>query len=748
MLEARLDDPRRRLAPVLAAFFASGFAALVYQVAWQRLLLLQTGVGLYSVATVVAAFMFGLGVGSRLGATLALRLEPRSALIAFGAVELSIAVFGLASPFLYDSGLGALPVWLSEGAWRTAALHTLALLPPTTLMGLSLPLLVRAAVADGPSAGRTIGLLYGINVLGAACGAAATPWLLLRFLGIVGATHGAAGLNLLAAGLAALLVRGAWPAGAEHPAPGPAPEPDREAAGARPLALWLGLYALSGGCALALEIVWFRVLEVALKSTAFTFGTLLALYLLGSAAGSLLAAPRAPRLRRPLRAFVLAQCTVLLGAALPLALLVWLPPRTPGLRELLVYWGRYDAILLGHAQVGWAAVALYLVLPILLFGLPTLAMGFSFPVLQRAVQDDPGRAGHRVGLLQAANITGCVVGSLLVGLGTLSWIGTTGTLRLLLLLALVFVIVGLAIYGADRLLLTGAAALLAMAWLFPGQQAFWTRLHGLDPGGIVEEDATGVVGVLPDDQPATWFVSVNGRGHSRLPYAGAHTWLGALPALVHPAPAKVAVVGLGSGNTAWAASCRTETRRVDVYEILARQPPVLHRLALREHLPRLSRFLADPRIVLSIEDGRLALARGEGGYDIAEADALQPDAAGSGNLFSREFFAMVSARLAPGGLMCTWAPTPRVRASFQDVFPHVLEAPGVQVLLGSQTPLPIELELWESRLRDPEVQKHLGGASTADRLLARLRSIRVAAPAPDIALNTDLFPRDEFATPQ
>ena len=82
------------------------------------------------------------------------------------------------------------------------------------------------------------------------------------------------------------------------------------------------------------------------------------------------------------------------------------------------------------------------------------------------------------------------------------------------------------------------------------------------------------------------------------------------------------------------------------------------------------------------------------------------------------------------------------------MFPHVLETPGVQVLLGSQAPLPIELELWESRLRDPEVLKHLGGASTADRLLARLRSIRVAEPPPPIALNTDLFPRDEFATPQ
>ena len=196
-------------------------------------------------------------------------------------------------------------------------------------MGMSLPFLTRAVVADAPSAGRRIGVLYGINMLGAAAGALLTPWVLLRYLGLSGAVLVAAATNAAAGAFALALARRGSTVGSE-PA---AATPPATAAGEerRPFGSWLGLYAASGFCALSLEILWFRLLDVATRATAFTFGTLLAIYLFGSAAGCLLGAWWAPRLRRPLRLFLLCQCGLLAYSGLAVLALVALPTTTPGL---------------------------------------------------------------------------------------------------------------------------------------------------------------------------------------------------------------------------------------------------------------------------------------------------------------------------------------------------------------------------------------------------------------------------------
>ena len=196
----------RRVALAGLLFLLSGASALVYQVAWQRILALHSGVGLYSVAMIVAAFMAGLGIGSQLGGRLSARTGSLTALRLFALVELAIGLFGAASPFLYYDWLYPLASRLPSPSLRGGLAHLAALLPPTLLMGMSLPLLVRAMLRDVSTAGRTIGYLYGINMLGAAAGAFAAPWLLLPWGGIPGAVGVAAAGNLLA-GLGALLLQ-------------------------------------------------------------------------------------------------------------------------------------------------------------------------------------------------------------------------------------------------------------------------------------------------------------------------------------------------------------------------------------------------------------------------------------------------------------------------------------------------------------------------------------------------------------
>ncbi len=726
-------------------FFLSGASALVYQVAWQRILALHSGVGIYSVAMIVGAFMAGLGIGSHLGGALSARATGTGALRLFAALELSIGLFGAVSPILYYDWLYPKASGLPSPSWQGALLHFAALLPPTALMGMSLPFLVRAMVHEVGAAGRTIGYLYGINVLGAAVGALLAPWLLIPRLGIRGAVVAAA-LGNLGVGLGALLLGLApSPSTAEGGRQAPANE---EAPGGRPFALWVWLYVLSGFTALSLEIVWFRIVDVAVKSTAFTFGTVLAIYLLGNAVGCLAGAPLVARLRRPLWTFLAVQCAILIYCAAAVLLLVHMPPDTALYRWFFHYWGEYDFFPLGREWDPPAIARLYVLLPLFLYGPPTVLMGFAFPVLQRAVHDDPRASGRKVGVLQAANIAGCVAGSLLVGLAALRFLGTTGTLRLLMVCGLAFAGVGLRYYGRGFVVPAVILALLLPS--LPGQQDLWRRLHGLPPGppAFVEEDATGVAAITPEqpDRAGRWRLSINGKGNSRFPFAGVHTVLGALPAILHPAPADVAIIGLGSGNTVWAAGCRSETRSVTVFEISAPQPKLLRQLAEADDLPDLRHLLEDRRLRVSLEDGRHALEASAARYDLIEADAIFPESAYSGNLYSVEFFTRCAQRLKPGGVMCTWAPTPRVYATFCRVFPHVLETEAGEILVGSNDPLPVAKARWLARLE--AVARYLGAKQTED-VASSLTHCRPAfrEARRRLELNDDLFPRDEFASP-
>lgn len=737
------------LAVAVAAFFLSGAAGLVYQVAWQRILALMSGVGIYSIALIVAAFMAGLGAGSHLGGALSLRMSPRRALVTFALVEIAIGAFGYVSCGLYYDVLYRRLPGLYASPWTAGVMHFATLALPTVLMGTSLPFLVRAMVGEARTAGRTIGVLYGINLLGAAAGAWLAPWVLIRLYGIRGAAYAAALANVAAGVLALLLfflrARSASP---EREPEGGTPAPEAASGPTQSFGAWMGLYALSGFAALSLEILWFRLIDLAVKATAYTFGTMLALYLLGSAIGCLVGAPFVARLRRPLRTFLLCQCLLLAYAGAAVCLLAFLPTEHPLLAWYWRYWQTYGGFNLGSASDPTALWRLYVLLPAALYGLPTILMGFAFPVLQRAVQDDPRTSGRKVGLLQAANIAGCMAGSLAIGLLSLSWIGTTGTMRLLMVVGVAFAAVGLRRFGVRSAFAPLAAALLLLAVVLPGQRRLWLRLHGATaPTALVDEDATGVAAILPSGKPP-WRVYVSGKSHSWLPFGGIHSALGATPAIVHPDPKDVAIIGLGSADTAWAAGCREETRSVTVFEISGPQPRLLKVLSDREDLPDLRRFLADPRVTVVVADGRNALARDERLYDVIEADALWPDVAYAGNLYSAEFFAQCARKLKPGGLLCTWSPTPRVYAAFTRSVRHVVGTD--QILIGSNEPIVIDAALWRSRLDAPAVAAYLGPRGTdAWKLLSRLAVMnRRGRVQPARATNFDLFPRDEFHSPQ
>ena len=728
----------------LIAVFLSGCAALVYQVAWQRLLTLTTGVSIPSVAAITAAFMAGLGIGSHFGGVWSERLSPQRAVRAFALVELGVAAFASVSVWLYYDGLYQRMPWLYDsGAALTFLVHLLSLIVPTTLMGMSLPLLVRGLVLSAGRAPRTIGFLYAANALGAAAGAFATPWVLLRFLGVDGAVLCGAALSACAGAGALLLSR----------------QPDTMETAevqvssiqtsleqAQPLNLWIALYALSGFVSLSLELVWFRVLDVMAKGGAFTFGTLLGMYLVGLAAGSFMATLWVARIQRPLRAFLICQGLMISATLLAHTLMVSLPSSGNGL-EWMVRYGARTTAFLNMGTMTWGEFAyMYVAMPLALFGPATFFMGFGFPILQRAVQGDPATAGRKVGLLQAANIAGCTLGSLVTGLLLLDALGSSGVFRLLGLIGLAVAAVG-AIRLESRFLGVIAAVLLALIGAFPDNKALWLRLHGdPDPAdSFFEEDAASVAAFTPRGRGA-YTLWINGRSISWIPFGSIHTVMGAVPALVHPDPKDVAIIGLGSGDTAWAVGLRKETSRIMVFEIATSQPKLLARMRQAKGMDRLDQFLSDPRVHVIKDDGRRRLGADGVKYDIIEADALYPDSGLSGNLYSVEFFELASRALKPGGIMATWAPTARTQTSAQRAFPYAIKMDNLLVL--SNEPVALDRDVWKARLDSDPTRAYLGDAQLGPIHRALDAAVYPEAVDPAHEFNEDLQPRDEFVRPR
>jgi predicted membrane-bound spermidine synthase len=760
----------------LLLFFMSGFAALLYQVIWQRLLTIFSGVDLYSATIIVAAFMAGLGFGSLVGGHLADRLGPRASVWAFAVAELLIGLFGVISKPLYYDVLYVQFPHLAGSPGTAAAILFAALLWPTFCMGLSLPLLARGLTDTLGGTGRVVGSLYGWNTLGAAAGAFVSTWVLLPRFGLEQTVWLGAALNIACAAGAALLAgRNAAPAGETWRLE------DRDDSATVAIAAgpglsfrrWAIVYGLTGFIALALEMLWFRMLGVMLKSTAFTFGTLLGLYLSGLGFGAAIGARAVGRSRRPGATFLLMQYGLTLYAACSVIALVALVAAGHPIKLVRHLGGNepvdvYATVALlrsfslensGALQPFFEFLVLYIVIPGILIGPATFLMGLSFPYLQKATHADFARLGRRVGVLLAANITGSMLGAMAAGWLLLPRLGTAGTLDVLVALG-VFLS---APYGRLRwpgrrgaawATLTAALVVTGLViTLTPSGDALWARLHATTPRRvIVGEDGSGLSLLKTDhgDFRAAVTVFVNGLSQSWIPYGNIHTALGALPALIHPAPADVVIIGLGSGDTAFSAAGRPEVKRLVCVELIGAQIETLETLARIQAYPGLVRLLTDSRIEHRVGDGRAYILQGSRRFDIIEADALRPTSAYSGNLYSREYFELLARRLQPGGFAVTWAPTERIRRTFVKVFPHVLAFGDIYI--GSNDKIEFDAATVTERAAAVRPYYREAGIDIDAVIQPYLTSVPQSfGPDYDRAalddLNTDTFPRDEFALP-
>ncbi|PWU10320.1 MAG: SAM-dependent methyltransferase [Terriglobia bacterium] len=735
-------EPRYLLAWLLL-FAGSGCAALIYEIVWFQLLQLVIGSSAVSLGLLLAAFMGGLCLGSAaLPRLVSARLHP---LRVYALLELGIGVLGIAALFgvpligrLYLAGPGA----GFAGTVFRGVVAAVCLLPPTVLMGGSLPAIARW-VQTTPRGISWLGLLYGANIAGAVIGCLGAGFYLLRVFDMAVATYAAAAINFTVALLAFVLC-----ARTEYtPTQDETPAPRRLSTSRTLVYITIGL---SGLTALGAEVVWTRLLSLMLGATVYTFSIILGIFLLGlwagASAGSFLARRAAGDAR-----LTLGVCQILLAAAIAWTAFT--------LAYALPYWPIEPTL----STSPWFTFDLDLTRCLRAIFPATLLWGASFPLAlagAAAGGEDPARL---TGETYAANTAGSIAGALLFSLILIPAIGTGNSERLLLWLAAAAgaaALASAAVSITKRIAWTAAAVLLATALAatisdVPWQVTAYGRrvapvLRGLDadlkPAEplFVGEGRNASIAITQRGDQRFFYVSGKPEASSAPLDMRLQRMMGHLPALFHPAPRSVLVVGFGAGVTAGSFVLYPEVQHIVICELEPLIPPASGKYFARENY----NVLDDPRTRVIYDDARHFVYTSSEKYDVITTDPIHPWVKGTSTLYSKEYYELVKDRLNPGGVVAQWLPiyesdeeTVKTElATFFSVFPsgtvwsNFLNGDGYDlVLIGRADDSPIPVDALESRLNQPAYARiraslgETGFPSTLDLLAS------YAGRGPDLA---------------
>ena len=589
-------------------------------------------------------------------------------------------------------------------------LALLLLLPPTFLMGASLPAIAQAVSGTPTGMAKSAGLLYGINTFGAVTGTLIAGFYAIEHLGIQGSIHLGLGGNLTVAVMAFALARhpayrsrSRRHAETEEETPSAAPRDVRK----QQLFLAVTAVTLTGLTSMAAEIVWTRALAFFIHNSTYAFSSVLAVYLFGIAAGSSCGTRLVQQPEKAMR--WLTWTLVAISGAMLLSIVAYRhlpevaqlfaaaespfqnPPLDPGGSSVVTMgsWSMALAYILGQ-------VAVVLLLPTFLFGM-------VFPLALRLAQNGRNTTAGVVGKLYAANTAGSVVG---VILGTFVLIVSFGTRLTLVILA--WLPVPVAIWAmlkavrhpiARKACLGLLPAILAIASMLAAPAGFYRGLFERRFGDVLwfSEGVSETVAICEYPDGRRWIQYSDGRGASgSSSFVGA--WLYAhLPLLLHPDPQSALVICFGTGNTLGAAS-RHELEELDCAELSSEVVKASHFFSETNH-----DVVRNPAVNIIIEDGRNYLLGIDKRYDVVSEEPPLVHTAGVINLYSKDFYDLCSARMTEDGIMAVWLATweleePEVKMlvkAFVEAFPYTslwdCLHPREWLLLGAKRPFEIDL---------------------------------------------------------
>ena len=762
--------------PVALCFFLSGAAALILQVLWTRMLGHVFGATALAVSTILTVFMGGLALGSHLGGRWAARLQRP--LLVFALLESAVGLYGLAVPSLLDAMPAVQRVLVPDGVgfWGYAivrfALVTLILIVPTTAMGATLPILAQGVVNRSDEMAPQVGTLYAANTFGAVVGCLVGGFYLIPSLGMTATVYVAAAVDVGVAVIVAALFGWGGAAALLGRKPDVVPlqlDPPRMvdlSAGDQQRALVV--FALSGGAAMALEVLWTRTIGVVIGASTYSFTLILTTFLVGLAVGAAVMTRRVRLIRDPIKVLAYVQLTV--GTTAIMANLV--ADRLP---RLLHMFARADGVTVGHLYVANFLISAAVMLP------STLALGAVMPLVVKilAPTDEAGRdAGSIVGRAYALNTVGAIGGSFLAGFVLLPVIGVERGVGLASVVSLtlgVWLLVDrprLRHRAAVTLAVGVAVILFAPRWDVRAWTAGLFRMYlarnvyaaGWQPYGHIVFHRDGMattVTVERQDDGIGVALKVNGKvDASDIGDMPTQVLSGLLPIMLHPDPKKVLVVGYGSGVTPGAV-LQAPIASLHVAEIEGSVYDASNRYFAHVN----NRPAEDPRSRLIVDDGRNFLRTRSETYDVIISEPSNPWMTGAASLFTTDFFTIAQRRLRPDGIFLQWLQLYELSSqnvhtlvrTFKHVFPEVLiftpdPSSNDMLLVGSRQPLVVDKARIERWLADPKMQKELdkAGFGAAEDLLGLM--LIDGSRLPDYIgrgpLNTDDNALIEFAAPK
>ncbi|HEV8395634.1 MAG TPA: fused MFS/spermidine synthase [Vicinamibacterales bacterium] len=710
---ASLGVAERWLPALLLLFVGSGCAALVYEVVWFQLLQLSIGSSAVSLGVLLGVYMGGMCLGSLL---LPRYLSPAThPLRVYALLELGIGLFGVV--VLY-----AVPL---IGSWYTAiagsgpanlvlraAVAGVCLIPPTLLMGATLPAIARW-VETTPRGVSWLGFFYGGNLAGAVAGSLLAGFYLLRVYDMSTATFVAVAINvvvaLLALGLAKLTPRTVITGDGSEVRP--------VAATTAETRLVYVAIALSGLTALGSEVVWTRVLSLIFGATAYTFSLILAVFLVGLGIGSSVGAALAKSARNPREA--LGWCQVALCAALAWAgyatgasLPYW--PINPSISTSVVFTFQLDLVR-----------AFWVMLP------GAILWGASFPLALASVAVRGQDSARLVGGVYAANTVGAIVGALVTALALVGVVGSQITQQVLIGVA---ALSGLLLLGAapgDARGFRASAPALARVIIVAAAAGLFARAVPPLPGLLVAYGRYAATWVGQNEiiyvgEGVTASVAVSRTPSGTLNYHNAgkvqassepqdmrlQRMLGHITTLVPKNPTKVLVIGCGAGVTAGAVSVDPLVKDQTIAEI----EPLVPRVVSTYFAAHNFNVVANPKVKVHLDDARHYLLTTNEKFDAVTSDPLDPWVKGAATLYTREFFDVVKSHLNPGGVVTlfvqlyesTEAAAKSEVATFLEAFPNgavfanTVNGQGYDlVLFGQLENNRIDVDAVQARLADP-----------------------------------------------
>jgi spermidine synthase len=747
---------------LVGVILLSGVSALINQIVWIRKFGLVFGVDVYTMGTVLSAFMAGLALGSIIfGRFVDNNVNP---LKLFLTLEFGIGLFAVLFPFTFKWLIHAyIPVIQTLGVspdieqFIKFGFSFLYLLIPTTLMGGTLPVILKFFVRQLRNLGWNVSNLYAVNNLGAVIGCFLAGFILIKYLGVTAALYTGAALNLLNASLVFWISK-------REALPELAKEPVLEVNNNKGalvnkispqlLRIVLWIFVIEGFATLAYEVIWTRVfIGYSCDKTTYFSSVIILSFIFGLSVGSLIIRKWIDRSGNLVN--ILAFTEILIG----LSSFV-----------LMLLFARYSLALNLKRSIfdTWMNTIGkdYLVFFCILL-IPTTLTGMVYPIVSKLYTDNLHQLGKKMGTIGFLDTAGSILGSFAAGFLLIPSIGVIPSFIAIVLLnvtlGIILILANPILKKKFKAIILTSTAIITFIMLLnaPDKQypSWWDRSkveiwkNFIESIPFYEEGPDATVTIR--DYSNFYALNVNGHNtaYTTIKDQIVNRMLGYIPYMLHTNPKRAMVIGFGLGYTV-ESLIQPEIDTVDVAEISVGVIKSGHVMNSWNN-----NVIDHPKVHLRLEDGRGFLMRTPATYDIITSNAVHPRL--SNNIYTRDFYEICRNKLRKGGIMCQWA-TPnwiterefkaQVKA-FIEVFPYCqlwyLNEYST-MLVGSAEPLRIDYNQISQRFKSSKVLDDLKNIQmtepymfTAQYSIGKAELVKYCEDAP---VNTDDFPVVEFST--